>query len=63
MKIENEVMIRMPEWAWDLMSETLWRDSESGMFDCDLRENLKTALETVRYMWPENYVIVEGDDE
>ena len=53
MKKKN-VVIRMPEWAWELMTETLWMDSESGMFDCDLREDLKTALETYEYLYEED---------
>lgn len=44
------VTIKMPVWAWELMTETLWMDSESGMFDCDLREDLKTALESYEYV-------------
>ena len=36
-----------PEWAWDILLETLSMDTESKAFSLDLREDIKRALATV----------------
>lgn len=38
----------LPEWASELLYETLMLDAESPAFDKKLREELRLALETIR---------------
>lgn len=42
--------IKIEKGAWNLLNETLWMDTESSTFDCDLREELKEALEEIQYI-------------
>lgn len=42
--------IKVEKGAWNLLNETLWMDTESSVFDCDLREELKEALEEIQYI-------------
>jgi hypothetical protein len=47
MRDETPVQWTMPQWASDLLMETLQMDSESSSFDADLRREISEALETV----------------
>jgi hypothetical protein len=40
--------LRVPEDAWNLLSETLHMDASSGSFDEDLRGEIRAALDRVR---------------
>ena len=42
--------IKVEKGAWNLLNETLWMDTESSIFDFDLREELKEALEEIQYI-------------
>lgn len=46
-KRKQSVQWTMPEWASDLLMETLQMDSQSSAFDRDLRNEICQALETV----------------
>ena len=40
--------LKVPSSEWNLLEETLYMDTQSSMFDYELREELTEALETVQ---------------
>ena len=36
-----------PQWAWDIIDQTLALDSQSGAFSLDLREDIARALDAM----------------
>jgi len=44
----NYVYLKIPRESWALLEETLQKDSESKVFDPELRSAIKTALAEVK---------------
>lgn len=44
---ETTVVWRLPDWAAELIEETLTADAESPAFDLDVRRRIELALESI----------------
>jgi hypothetical protein len=42
--------LRLPEWAWNTLSETIAMDIESSSVSLDLRTEIEAAFETVEHL-------------
>ena len=53
----GNVIVCLPEDAWNLMIETLYMDSQSSFFEDDLRRDIAEAIESIVYVkWPKDEV-------
>jgi len=43
----KQVTLVMPDWAYEIIMETLYMDAESSSFDLELRDEIKKALDTI----------------
>lgn len=43
--------LKLPEWAWETIGETLVMDGQSKWIDDDIKEKIGEALEQVEQVW------------
>ncbi len=56
--------IRMPEWAWNVLSETLAMDMDSSSFSFEIQHDVSSALEKVEHLnllAAKDFVLQVGD--
>ncbi|RLC76383.1 MAG: hypothetical protein DRJ03_28780 [Chloroflexi bacterium] len=61
---KGQVYLKIPEWAWEILSETLIMDTESSWNSLEIRAEISRAMETVEIIQPTvtQVAVLDEDD-